>query len=265
MDANDPEIAHIAGRLASKSSDLNDQRWGLSLLSESFQKLPRDPNVAFHLGWAQYIQGRTNEAQTSMKSVLANGANLPIAASAKHFLDFLPLTEPARASSHVAQIDQALKSDPDYLPALIARAAAAQQSGDSALALKTLEHAIARYPGFGPAFRSAAILSAGRPGDTSKAITFATRARDLYRDDPEVLKALGMIQYQRGEFQNAANTLSSAAQKRSEDEMVQYYLGMSYYKLKQTQQSKTALQKALTLKPQAPFAADAQRILKELK
>jgi tetratricopeptide (TPR) repeat protein len=265
LDAEDPRIAHIAGRIASKSSDAKDEEWGLSLLQESNQKQSGDATVAYDLGWAYLTLGRLAEAENAMKSALAAGPNLPNAAAAKRVLEFLPLIDPARAAQQQAVIDQALQADANYLPALAARAAAAQQKGDTAAALKTLDQIFARYPGFAPAVRSYAILSASQAGDATKALAIANRARELFPDDPLVDRARGILQYRKGDYANANLTLKSVAAKRPDDETVQYYLGLSHYQLKQPTESKVALKKAIQLQPKAPFAADVQRILSELK
>jgi tetratricopeptide (TPR) repeat protein len=264
LDAENPEIARIAGRIASKSTDVKDQQWGLGLLQETSRNQPEDTGVAYDLGWAYYTQGRLSEAESSLKLALAGG-NLPSAVAAKRVLDFLPLADPARASQQSAAIDQALQADANYLPALAARVAAAQQKGDTNTALKTLDHILGRYPAFGPAIRTFAILSAGQPGDAAKPLAIATRAKELYPDDVQVDKALGILQYRRAEYQKAARTLAEVARKQPNDENAQFYLGMSHYQLKQPRESKAALKKAIELQPKAPFLAEAQRVLAELK
>jgi uncharacterized protein HemY len=60
-------------------------------------------------------------------------------------------------------------------------------------------------------------------------------------------------------------SLKSVAAKQPNDETVQYYLGMAHYQLKQPRESKVALKKAIELQPKAPFIAEAQRVLAELK
>jgi tetratricopeptide (TPR) repeat protein len=265
LDSIDPEIAHIAGRIATKSTNLQDQQWGLSLLQESSQKNSTNPSVAYDLAWAYYTQGRITEAENSMKTAVASGANQPFAANAKRFLDFIVLSDPARAAQQQPQIDQALQSDPNYLPALAARAAAAQQKGDTAAALKTDDQILDHYPGFAPAARNFVVLSAGQPGDVSKPMAVATRIREQFRDDVDFVKALGILQYQKAEYQTAARTLADIAKKRPNDETVQYYLGMSHYQLKQPKESKVALKKAIDLQPKAPFASEVQKILNEIK
>jgi tetratricopeptide (TPR) repeat protein len=175
------------------------------------------------------------------------------------------LLDGVRATQQQSHIDQVLTADPNYLPALASRAVAAQQKGDTATALKILDQILSRYPGFAPAIRSYVILSAGKPGDPAKAWALAARSRDNFRNDPEFTRAVGILQYQRADYQAAARTLSDVAKKRPDDETALYYLGMSHYKLNQPKETKVALRKAIELQPKAAFAAEVQKILAELK
>jgi tetratricopeptide (TPR) repeat protein len=263
LSPEDPVIAHIAGRIATTaSSDLNDQRWGLGLLQSAAQKID-DPALTYDLGWAYYTQGELADAETSMKAVAAAGG--PAAAEARRFLDFMPLSQPALAARQTPLIEQTLERDPKYLPALAARAAAAQSKGDTAAAFKTLDQELALYPGFAPALRAYTLLAASQTGDNPRAFAIAARAQQAFPEDPEISRAAGIISYQHGDYQKALRQLAESATKRPDDATLQFYLGMSHHQLKQNPESRTALKKALALQPNASFAADAQRILAEIK
>lgn len=261
----DPAIGHSAGRVALRSSDINEQQWALSLLQESNQKQNNNPEVLYDLALAHYSQGRLSDAENFMKTAIACGPNSPIAPSARRFLEFLPLnSNSARAVQGLAKAEEALKSDPNYAPALVTRALALEQK-DPPSALKAYDRVLARYPGFAPAIRSSSLLLAAQPGDNTKALTLLTKARELYPNDVEVAKALGSVLYKRGEFAKAVRHLSESGKKLPNDAPLQFMLGMTHYQLKQPQESKTALRQALALQADAPFAADAKRILAELK
>jgi tetratricopeptide (TPR) repeat protein len=265
LDGENPEVAHIAGRIASRATDSKDQEWGLALLQETSRKQPQDAAVAYDLGWAYYTQGRLTDAESSLKFAASGGANLPSSVAARRALNFFPLTDPTRAVQQLPLIDQALQADANYLPALAARVAAAQQQGDTNAALRTLDQILARYPAFSPAIRSFVILSANQAGDTPRALALAARAKDLYPNDIQVDKAIGLIQYRRADYQKAARTLAEVARKLPSDEIVQFHLGMAHYHLKEARESKAALRKAIELRPNAPFLSEAQRILAQLK
>lgn len=262
LDNDSPEIALIAGRIAAKSADLKDSQWGLSLLQESARNNPSDASTAFDLGWAYFTQGRVAEAASTLKTASANSTT---AVAARRILDFISLLDPARAVAALAQIEQALQADPTFLPALAARATAIQQKGDTANALKQWDEILSRYPAFAPAIRNYTLLAAANSADNAKSLAIANRAREIFPEDAEVSKALGILQYQAADYGKSVRTLAAAAKKRPDDAYIQYYLGMSHYKLKQNKESKAALTNAVRLQANASFIADAQRVLRELQ
>lgn len=91
------------------------------------------------------------------------------------------------------------------------------------------------------------------------------KARAAFVGDPEVAKALGMIVYRQGNYSQAADLLQESARQISQDPELQYYLGMAQYRLKHSAESKAALQRALDLNLSGSEAADAKRIIAELK
>ena len=71
--------------------------------------------------------------------------------------------------------------------------------------------------------------------------------------------------YRQGNYSRAVSLLQESAGKRSEDAELMYYLGMAQYRLKNRAESKTYLQKALDLNVSGAEAAEAKRVLAELK
>jgi tetratricopeptide (TPR) repeat protein len=261
----DSTVARVAGRIAYTSTDLKDQQWALSLLQESNRKSTDDPALLFDLGLAYYSQGRIPEAQETLKRVLALDAPSN-AQNAKQILEFIRLSDnPALAQQAQKEIRQALTAEPGFVPALVAQAVALQQYGVAAEAIKAWEQILARYPGFAPAIRSLAVMLADQNPKDPQTISLATRARELYPQDPEVAGALGAVKYYQGDFQYAARLLAESSKVSSGMAKPQYLLGMSYYQLKRFAESKAALKKGLALQPESPFAPEAKRLLAELK
>jgi tetratricopeptide (TPR) repeat protein len=261
----DPEVAYVAGKIASRSSNLNDQQWAAGLLQEVSRKHDNNAAVLYELAWAQYGQGRIGEAEASMKAALTAGLDNASTPAARQFLAFIPLQDPARATQAKAQIDQALKADPAYIPALVAYAAVARKNGDRASAVAALSQVVTRYPGFGPALKDFAILSADQPADAAKALAAVNRARELYPADPELARAQGIILYQRADYSRAVRPLADSVKKYPTDASLRFFLGMTHYHLKANAESKAELNKALELQSNGPFVADAKKVLAELK
>ena len=59
--------------------------------------------------------------------------------------------------------------------------------------------------------------------------------------------------------------LQESARQKTGDAELMYYLGMAQYRLKNRAESKTDLQKALDLNVSGAEAAEAKRVLAELK
>jgi putative PEP-CTERM system TPR-repeat lipoprotein len=260
---DDPDVTRALGRLAYETGDY---QWALSLLQETAGKKPDDPEVLYDLAEAFYSVGRVDDASTAMRHALQADASFSRAEKAKEFLEMTTLSaNPQQAVATAPKVEQALKSDPADVPALMAMAIINEQSTDVRAAEQNYEKILDHYPDFAPAERRLAVLYAETPGDAPKAFDLASKARDAYPDDKEVAKALGIIVYRKGDYGRAANLLQESASERNSDAELMYYLGMAQYQLKHATESKQALQLALDLKLNPDLAADARRILAELK
>ncbi len=260
---NDPLVAHILGHLAFLTGDY---KWSLSLLQLAAQAQPQNPEVLYDLGEAFYSAGRVPEARTAMQNALQIGAAFSRTNDAQRFLALTSLADkPTQALAAQSQIADILKSIPDYVPALMVKAAIAEQKPDLAAAVQTYDGVLKHYPDFAPAQKQLTILYAEDPKIDATAYPLAVKARAAFPNDPGVAKALGMIVYRQGDYSRAANLLRESAGQKSGDAETMYYLGMAQYRLKNRAESKAALQKALDLNLAGAPAAEAKRVLAELK
>jgi tetratricopeptide (TPR) repeat protein len=260
---NDPLVAHTLGRLAFLTSDYE---WSLNLLQLTAQVQPQNPEVLYDLGEAFYSVGRVPDARIAVQNALQTGAAFSRTNEAKRFLAMTDLADkPAQALAAQSQVEAILKSAPDYVPALMVKAAIAEQKPDLAMAGLIYEDVLNRYPDFAPAQRQLAILYAKDPNNDAKAYALAVKARKALPDDPEVAKTLGIIVFRQGDYPRAANLLQESARQKNGDAELMYYLGMAQYHLKNRAESKTSLQRALDLNLSGTQAVEARRILAELK
>ncbi|TMQ01481.1 MAG: tetratricopeptide repeat protein [Verrucomicrobia bacterium] len=260
---DDPAVAHTLGRLAFQAGDF---KWSASLLQEGADKSPRDPEILYDLAWSQYGLGRTTEAEATMQRALKASAPFARSNEAKRFLAASSLwANPATSQQAASQIQELLKEDPNYVPALIASAALYEQQGDAAAAKLACEKILARFPLFAPANKLLAALCAERLGEYQQAYEPAMKAREAFPDDPDVAKTLGIVVYRRGDYKRAAQLLAESARKRAADAELFYYLGMTHYQLKEKNESKLALRHALELNASAKFVEEAKKVLAELK
>ena len=260
---NDPIVTHTMGRLAFLTGDYP---WSLNLLQLTARNLSSDPEVQYDLGQAFYSVGKVSEANAAMQSALQAGSAFPHVEDAKRFLDLTGLAdEPARALAAQSQVADILKSAPDFVPALMVKAAISEQKSDLTAAQQTYETVLSHYPDFAPAQKKLVLLYVKDPNNDSKASPLAVKARQAFPSDPEVAKALGLVVYRQGDYSRAASLFTESARQLNRDAELMYYLGLTQYQLKNRAPAKTALQQALDLNLSGPQAADAKRILAELK
>lgn len=257
---NDGEISFMLGRLVFQSGDYN---WAASLLQEAAPKLPNRPDVKYDLAWSYYSIGRVDDAAATMQSAapaLTGGRQ----AEAKQFLTLLAAAKAPTADA-AAQAGQILRTNADYVPALMVSAALAEQQNKPTDARALYEKVLAKYPLFVPATRSLAFLYAQPPADEQKAYDYAMKARPVYPDDTRLTRTLGILCYRRGDYARASQLLQQSSATPNKDGELLYYLGMAHYQLKQKTQSKTELQAALSLNLESKLADDARKTLAELK
>jgi Flp pilus assembly protein TadD len=279
---DDADVAYLLGRLATQNGD---NSWGYSLLQESAQKQPGNPDVLFDLAHALYAIGRVNDAEDTMRRAVQAASSPPNGArgsdlaspettrsraeliqEAQSFLSLVALSRtPEKRLEAEAQVQNVLKARPDYLPALMVAGLIHEQRGRTNEARQVYEQIVSRNPEFAPARRQLAILFANHFNDPQKAFDYANKAREVLTQDPELAKILGKTAYGRKDYRTAVRFLQEASLKRSDDSEIFYLLGKSHRELKEKDESKRALERALALNPNAIFASEVKQVLAELK
>lgn len=260
---NDPRAAEMLGQLVYASGDYP---WALSLLQDSAPKLPNQPSAQYDLALAYYAVGRLTEADAAMEDAVSAGASLPNLDQATQFLAFrAAATNTAGTAISSAQVQAVLDKDPHYLPALALSGLLSERQGDYPQATKTYEQILADYPQFAPAMRQLAFIYTQHPGNEAKAYELGEKARAAFPNDLELARTLGILAYQKAEYRQSARLLRDSSLKFDTDGELFYYLGMDYYQLKERNESKKSLQRALALNVPSSMAGEAKRVLGELK
>lgn len=263
LEPDDPVIAHTLGQLAYMSRDFP---WALSLLQESARKLPRDSQVQADFAMAAYSMGQVSNALAAMQQVVAAQPPSPRLEEARTFVQLHALqSDRTQAVAAAGQVREILKTRPDYVPALMVQALIRETQNDFPAVRDVYERVVKQTPQFTPASKALALLYFERLNDLARAYDHALKAREAFPQDRQVARLLGLISYQRGEFSRAAQLLAESAPQYPTDGNLFYCLGIAQYKLKQSRESKEALTKALALAPNSPLAAEAKRLLAELK
>ena len=147
----------------------------------------------------------------------------------------------------------------------LAAAMDAMNKGDMDAASGSYNRVLEHYPEFMPACRRLVILLSTKKGDTKRAFDLALKARTAFPGDSELAKAYGIILYRQGDFSRALGMLRESASNLQEDADLMYYLGMTQFRLNDGTGAKQSLQRALELNARSELAAEARRMLVELK
>jgi tetratricopeptide (TPR) repeat protein len=257
-----PENARICRLLGRLTYQTGDYALAASLLEKADHELPDEPAALYDLAWSYYNLGRVGEAETKMQKVAAGDAAHPKHAEAERFLTLVAaLRQPGWAQTNVLMLQNILREQPDYTPALMVSASLLEEQGDFPKAAQIYSEIRSRNLLFTPATRKLALLYAEHLADEAKAYELVVQAREFFPDDVRLTRALGILYYRRGDYRRAAEVLESGTRASSKDAEQFYYLGMAHYQLKETKESKAALAQALALGLNAQLESEATRVL----
>ncbi len=184
---------------------------------------------------------------------------------AKQFLDLLALgANPAEAVKQSALVEQALKADPNSVPALMASGAISEQRNAPDAARQSYEKALARFPDFAPAKLRIAILGASLTAFDQKIYDWAVQARNIYPTNALLSKTLGIQTYLKGDYARALSLLKETAASSDADATSVYYLGLTQNRLRDATAPKS-LQRAIDMGLKGDQLADARKLIAEMK
>jgi tetratricopeptide (TPR) repeat protein len=257
----DPRVAGILGGIAFQTGNFS---WAYSLLQESTRQISDDTALLHNYAWAAYSMGKVGDAQQTMQSVLKIAPDSPQAGDAKSFLSLTAIDQnPQELTAAEPDVQKTLKTNPNYLPALVAQADLQMQRGDLKAATNSYADIVRRWPDFAPGQKRLASLYAEKPDTLGKAYDLAIKARQNLSDDPELTKILAEISYKRKEFAYAIHLFEESGRQKALDPTSLYYLGMSQWQATQKTQGRESLQRALGAGLGEPFATEAKRVLAE--
>ena len=259
----DPQVAALVGKVAYDSGNFT---WSYSLLQEAARQRANDPSILRDLAWAAYSMGKINEARDAMQKALTTGSDSPQVADAKKFLTLTALDEnPKELTAAETDVQKELESNPEYMPALMAKAALDAQHGEAKSATEIYSNILRRWPDFAPSQKRLAMLYAQDPSTVPAAYDLATKARKALPDDPEVAALLGRLSYEKKEYPRAVQLFQESARKRPLDADSLFYLGMSQIQASQKTEARGALNQALADGLHEPLATEAKRALADLQ
>jgi tetratricopeptide (TPR) repeat protein len=192
--------------------------------------------------------------------------NSPQAGDAKKFLVFTALDQnPKELAAADSDVQNELKSNPEYVPALMDKAALDAERGQIKPAIETYNRILEQWPEFAPAQKRLAATYVREPSTVALAYDLATKARKTLPDDPELTELLGRLSYEKKEYARAIQLFQESFRKRPLDADSLFYLGMSQLQTRQKAEAQGILNQALTAGLQDPMAAEAKRALADLQ
>jgi predicted Zn-dependent protease len=257
---NDPVVAGTLGVIVLRAGNY---QWAYSLLQEAGREKSADASIFHSLAWAAYSLGKIPEARQAMQK--ASAAAAPNSVEKKDAESFLALTiieeDPSQIGSIEQRIKKTLDTQPDYVPALMGRAALEMQRSDAAQATTIYEEILRRYPDFAPAQKQLASIYATRR-EFDKGYELAVKARATLANDPELALTLGKLTYQRKDYPYSVQLFEESARAKPLDSEGMYYLGMSYLQTQRSAEGRALLAQAIAAGITEPLRTVATQALK---
>jgi tetratricopeptide (TPR) repeat protein len=260
-----PNDLAVTGTLGEIVLQAGNYQWAYSLLQEAGHEKDPPASVLHSLAWAAYSLGKVPEARQTMQRTSAAAA--PGSVEKKDAETFLALTtieeDPSQIGPLEPRIKNTLDAQPDYLPALMGRAALQMQRNDLAQAMTIYAEILRRYPDFAPAQRELAAAYSQTSDSLGKAVELATKARKSLADDARLARILAEISFKRKEFGYAAQLFQESARKLPLDANALYQLGVAELETKKKADGLDHLHRALAAGLKGDVAADARRRITE--
>ena len=125
--------------------------------------------------------------------------------------------------------------------------------------------ALATKSDFAPAANNLAWNLAERGGNIDEALTYAQIAKEQMPSSPVVMDTLGWVYYLKGTYLNAIAEFQDSLARDPNNSVVNYHMGLAYYKSNEPAKAKDYIQKALDIDPNFKGAEEARKILNQLR
>lgn len=255
----DPSTADTLGWILFKRGDYMR---ALDLIEEAAEKLPAEPEIAYHLGMSHYMLGHEESARAALKRSIQSEKEFGGKADARQALSVLDINPRTADATAIGTLEKLLGTRPDD-PMVLSRLAAIydrEKQFDKALAL--YEKAVQQNPKNVVATVRLAQIYFNQKHDTAKAMQLAKAARALAPNDGQVSLTLGRLAYDSGEFAYALGLFQEAQRRLGNEPDLLYSLARAQCSVGNVSDAKSTMQQALGASSGFSHAADAQRFLR---
>ncbi|MEZ5276865.1 MAG: tetratricopeptide repeat protein [Opitutaceae bacterium] len=250
----DPFTADTLGWIVLKRGDYP---WAISLLQESANGLPNEPEVHYHLGMAHYMAGQTEAAAGSFNRAFELNPTFSGHEEAGIRQSVLAIDPITAGASEVAVLEGVIKGNPGDPVALTKLGRIREKKGDAAAAVEAYESALKANPDYVQALIGQARLEK----DPKRGLEVARNAYRLAPDDPEVAATVGRLAYQAGEYTWAANVLQTAARAQPNNPAIAFDVARASYAVGQVAVAREQLERIVTKHRDSAQASDANALL----
>ena len=261
LNPHEPHTADTLGWILYKRRQFS---WALSLLQESVDKLPDEPEIQLHLGLTQYMLGNEAGARVALQKSVASTKDFAGKDEAAKRLAVLAI-DPAKAGpAGRALLEKTTAGQKDDPIAFARLGAIYERDGALDKAVDAYQASLQASPdNAGVMIQLAQILLARQ--ETAKALDLAKNARKVAPEDPAVGHFLGRLAFQTADYSWANSLLQEAARKLPDDRAVLFDAARAAYAVGRVADAEAALRDAL--KPGAVFASadDARRMLEMIE
>jgi Flp pilus assembly protein TadD len=212
------------------------------------------------LGIAYSQSGKPQDAESAYKKALEKDPSRTSAGV--HLLEGYMAS--GRNGEALNTLDGMIKKNPSDASLLLRKALIFENQGKRQEAKQIYAQALKIDPDFLPAANNLAYILAEEGSDLQTALKYAQEIRRKQPDNPFFADTLGWILYKSNNHVLARAQLEFAVSKQPDNAEFLYHLGMIYKANKQTSQAETALKKAANSSGQAKEKGLAQAALKEI-
>jgi len=224
----DPATADTLGWILYKRREYHRS---LGLIQESAVKLPAEPEIQFHLGMTYYMLNDEPGARTALARAVQSDRPFPGKPQAIQRLALLSIQTDTAGPAQLAQLEQALRADPEDPVALERIGAIQARQGNYRQAAGTFQTALQRHSQNPELMLKLAQIWFEHLGDYARALELAKQAHALAPDDARISRLLGRASARAGDYRWAASLLEEADRKLPADLAASYDLAWCLYGL----------------------------------
>jgi predicted Zn-dependent protease len=254
----DPYTADTLGWILYKR---REYPWAISLLQDSAEKLPAEPEVWFHLGMTHYMMGEEELARISLQRALDLNKNFPGKNEAESRLAVLLIDIKSAGPKILAELETRLVKQPADPILLTQLAAFFERDGAVEKARNAYQKALKENPKNVRVMVKLARLYSERLHDSGKALELAKNARNLAPEDASISSTLGHLAYEAGDYKWALSLLQESSRKLPDQPNVLYDLAFAYYSIGRVSEAEAAMKSALQTNAGFAQAEAANRFL----